>query len=69
MPQKASSFVLELPLVVSPHEAKVLSVRFEAGRQLYNAVLGEALRQWDLMRQPKALPAARKRPTGPGAST
>lgn len=58
------SFVLELPLVVSPHESRVLSVRFEAGRQLYNAVLGEALRRLDLMKQSKAWQSARKMPSG-----
>jgi Transposase and inactivated derivatives len=58
------SFVLELPLVVSPHESRVLSVRFEAGRQLYNAVLGEALRRLDRMKQSKAWQSARKMPQG-----
>ncbi|HUW97618.1 MAG TPA: transposase [Acidiferrobacter sp.] len=46
----------------------MLSVRFEAGRPLYNAVLGEALRRLDFMKQSKAWQAARKRPTGqPGS--
>ena len=58
------SFVLEPPLVVDPHESRVLAVRFEAGRQLYNAVLGEALRRLDLMKQSKAWRAARKMPRG-----
>ncbi|WP_082177494.1 MULTISPECIES: RNA-guided endonuclease TnpB family protein [Acidithiobacillus] len=62
------SFVLELPLVVHPHENRVLSVRFEAGRQLYNAVLGEALRRLDLMKQSRAWAAARKMPKGPPKS-
>ncbi|OCB02812.1 hypothetical protein BBC27_11360 [Acidithiobacillus ferrivorans] len=65
MSKKAGpSFVLELPLVVSPHESRVLAVRFEAGRQLYNAVLGEALRRLDLMKQSRAWAAARKMPQG-----
>lgn len=58
------SFVLELPLVVNPHESRVLAVRFEAGRQLYNAVLGESLRRLDLMKQSRAWGAARKMPKG-----
>jgi putative transposase len=58
------TFVLELPLVVSAHEARTLSARFEAGRQLYNAVLGEALRRLDLMKESKAWQAARKMPRG-----
>ena len=65
MSKKAGpSFVLELPLVVSPHENRALAVRFEAGRQLYNAVLGESLRRLDLMKQSKAWAAARKMPKG-----
>lgn len=62
------SFVLELPLVVNPHENRVLSVRFEAGRQLYNAVLGEALRRLDFIKQSKAWATARKMPKGPPKS-
>ncbi len=62
------SFVLELPLAVSPHESRVLSSRFEAGRQLYNAVLGEAVRRVDLMKQSRAWAAARKMPKGPPKS-
>ena len=65
MSKKAGpSFVLELPLVANPHESRVLAVRFEAGRQLYNAVLGESLRRLDLMKQSKAWGAARKMPQG-----
>ena len=65
MSKKAGpSFVLELPLVVPPHESRVLSVRFEAGRQLYNAVLGESLRRLDLMKQSKAWRAVRTLPKG-----
>ena len=65
---KPPVFVLELPLVANPHESRVLAARFEAGRQLYNAVLGEALRWLDLMKQSRAWQAARKMPKGkPGS--
>ena len=65
MPKKSGpSFILELPLRVSPPESRVLSVRFEAGRQLYNAVLGEALRRLDRVKQSRAWQAARKMPMG-----
>jgi transposase len=67
--EKKPTFVLELPLVANPHESRVLAVRFEAGRQLYNAVLGEALRRLDLMKQSKAWQAARKMPRGEPGST
>ncbi|EQD41260.1 transposase IS605 OrfB, partial [mine drainage metagenome] len=60
--------MLELPLRVNPHESRALAVRFEAGRQLYHAVLGEALRRLDLMQQSRAWAAARKMPQGaPGS--
>ena len=66
--EKQPTFVLELPLVANPHESRVLAVRFEAGRQLYNAVLGEALRRLGLMKQSRAWQAARKMPKGtPGS--
>ena len=66
--EKQPTFVLELPLVANPHESRVLAVRFEAGRQLYNAVLGEALRRLGLMKQSRAWQSARKMPKGtPGS--
>ncbi|WP_447974917.1 zinc ribbon domain-containing protein [Nitrospira sp. Kam-Ns4a] len=40
----------------------MLSVRFEAGRQLYNAALGEALRRLDRLKQAQAWHAARTMP-------
>ena len=63
--EKQPTFVLELPLVANPHESRVLAVRFEAGRQLYNAVLGEALRRLGLMKQSRTWQAARKMPCIP----
>ena len=57
-------FILEPPLVVNPREIRILSVRFEAGRQLYNAVLGESLRHPEFMKQSRAWGAARKMPKG-----
>jgi len=64
MKAKSPSFVRELPLVANPHESRVLAVRFEAGRPLYNAVLGEALRRLDLMKESKAWQATRPMPSG-----
>lgn len=54
-----SSFILELPLRITPHDARIFEVRFDAGRQLYNACLGEALRRLDLIRESKAQKEAR----------
>jgi hypothetical protein len=52
------SFILEIPLIAGTAEARMLSVRFNAARQLQNAALGEALRRLDLMRERKAYAAA-----------
>ena len=54
------SFIHELPLRTTPHDAAVLEVRLDAARNLYNACLQEALRRLDLMRESKAYQAARK---------
>lgn len=47
------TFILELPLVVVPATERQLLARFESGRRLLNAVLGEALRRQQLMRESK----------------
>lgn len=56
------SFIVELPLVVSAAQDSVMIARFEAARRLYNAVLGDALRVLDLMRQSKLWQGARALP-------
>ncbi len=48
------TFVLTIPLVVKPGEDRTLIGRMEAGRRLYNATLGEALRRYGLLKQSKA---------------
>jgi len=53
------SFVTELPLVVSQMNEGVLLSRLEAARQMYNALLGEALRRVKLIRQSKDFNKAR----------
>ena len=42
------SFVCEVPLRVTRSQEKTLQTRFEVARQLYNALLGEALRRMHL---------------------
>lgn len=49
-----ATFVLTIPLVVKPGDDRVLIARMEAGRRLYNATLGEALRRHGLLKQSKA---------------
>lgn len=41
---KSPSFVLELELILNPHERKRLKKKLNIGRQIYNACLGEALK-------------------------
>lgn len=48
------SFVVELPLKVSPCEEKKILRAFEAGRYLYNACLSETLKRLTLMGQARA---------------
>ncbi len=48
---KTPSFVCEIPLQVTRHQERILETRFEAGRQLYNALLGEATKRLALVRQ------------------
>lgn len=72
MPSKSSkkgrsqtpSFVTEIPLIVSAAQEKVLLARLEAGRQIYNACLGEALKRLALYKQSKLYQQARKLPKG-----
>ena len=61
---KPLSFILELPLRVAQEIQNALLARLEAGRQLYNACLGEARRRWNLVHQSRAYQEARKMPRG-----
>lgn len=45
------TFIVELPLSVTPAEAREMGVRLELGRQLYNACLGEGLRRLERLRE------------------
>lgn len=58
------SFVLELPIIVQPEHERIVAGRFEAGRRLLNATLGETLKNLDLMRESRAWQAARQMPKG-----
>ena len=57
---KTLSFITEIPLVVSVTDERVLLSRFEAGRQLYNACLSEAMRRLRLVKQSKLYQNAKK---------
>lgn len=53
------TFVCTVPLVVSAASERVLLLRLEAARQMYNACLGEAMRRINLIRQSKDFNKAR----------
>ena len=58
------SFIHEFQLVTSPKEDRILEVRFNAGRNLYNACLSEALTRLSAMRGSDAWKTARNMPHG-----
>jgi hypothetical protein len=60
-PKRTPSFVCEVPLRVSRAQERILLVRLEAARQVYNACLGEARKRTRLVRESKAFQYARTR--------
>jgi putative transposase len=59
MRAKTPTFIAEFQLRTTPADERALRIRLDAGRNIYNAALGEALRRLDLMRESKAYRAAR----------
>src|SRR5689334_12225714 len=59
---KTATFLIELPLQVDEVQAARLRAHLEAGRCLYNALLGEALKRLDKMRRDPGWQAARAIP-------
>ncbi len=45
------SFITEVPLIATSQDEAELSARFQAGRQLYNALLNESMARMNLVRQ------------------
>jgi len=58
------SFVCEFEVRATSQDRSVLRSRLEAGRQLYNAILGEALRRLARMRKDPAFEIAKALPRG-----
>lgn len=58
------SFITTIPLVVSSQNEAELSSRFQAGRQLYNALLTESMVRMELVRNSDLFQEARKMPKG-----
>ena len=61
-PPRSPTFLLELPLQVSPGQAKRLRAHLEAARQFYNTILSEGQRRLRRMRADPAWQAARAIP-------
>lgn len=59
---KTPTFIGEIPLSVSALDSSCLLARLEAGRQLYNACLGEAVRRVRLIQQSKLYQRAKALP-------
>ena len=59
---KTPTFLLELPLSTDPGQARRLRAHFEAGRCLYNALLGEAMSRLRRMRADPAWQVTRAIP-------
>jgi hypothetical protein len=59
---KTPSFILELPLIVSSQSDSELLRRFQAGRQLYNACLNEAMKQMEELRNSAEYQSAKRLP-------
>lgn len=60
--KKTPSFVVEIPIKTDSKQMSILDARLEAGRQLYNAVLGEAKTRLDLVRFSSLYESAKKIP-------
>jgi putative transposase len=58
------SFITTIPLLVTSQDEAELLARFQAGRQLYNALLNEAMVRMNLVRGSDLFQAARKMPKG-----
>lgn len=55
-----STFITEIPLIVNSSQEKELLSRFHAGRQLYNALLNEAMVRMELVRDSDLYKQAKK---------
>ncbi|MEN9871139.1 MAG: hypothetical protein RLZZ171_2127 [Cyanobacteriota bacterium] len=61
---QTTSFITELPLIVNSQIEKKLLAKFQAGRQLYNACLHEAMVRMSLVKNSDAYTKAKKLPKG-----
>lgn len=61
---KTPSFITTIPLLVASQDEAEVRARFQAGRQLYNALLNESMVRMNLVRNSDLFQAARKLPKG-----
>jgi len=61
---KTPSFIVTIPLIVSSESEAELLSRFQAGRQLYNALLNESMVRMELVRNSDLFKEAKKLPKG-----
>ncbi len=66
---QTASFITELPLVVDSKTEKKLLAKFQAGRQLYNACLHEAMVRMNLVKNSDAYIKAKKLALGKARTT
>lgn len=64
MRSSTSTFVIEIGLIVDSSQEQELLSRFQAGRQLYNALLNEAMVRMELVRDSRSYQQAKKLPQG-----
>jgi hypothetical protein len=64
MKTSTPTIILELPLKTTSEEEVIILKRLDAGRQLYNACLGELLNRLNLMKQSKEYQRAVRLPVG-----
>jgi putative transposase len=65
MPKSSTpSFITTIPLIVASQDEAELLSRFQAGRQLYNALLSESMKRMQLVRESDLYQEARKLPKG-----
>ncbi len=66
---QTNSFITEVPLTVDSRTEKILLARFQAGRQLYNACLHEAMVRMNLVKSSDAYTRAKKMHKGKARTT
>jgi hypothetical protein len=61
---KTPSFILTLPLKTQQFQNNILAKRFEVGRKIFNACLGQALKRYNIMQRSQVYQQAMKLPKG-----